>query len=120
MQDDRDDWVSVQQCQDAVHALSVAGGYATMKIFAGGLHALDRTGVPPKRIVTTGTTTIYPTLCMDDAGQCFDLHSGAVDLSLKASDFIEKLVAGGFLHKASRLEQLAIKLSTTSKKWSGF
>ena len=99
MQGDRDDWVSVQQCQDAVHALSVAGGDATMKIFAGGLHALDRTGVPPTRIETAVTSTIYPTVYMDDAGRYFGLRSGEVDPSLKASDFIENSVAGGFLRK---------------------
>ena len=99
LQGDRDDWVSVQQCQDAVHALSVAGGDATMKIFAGGLHALDRSGVPPTRIESAVTSTIYPTVYMDDAGRYFDLRSGEVDPSLNANDFVNKSVAGGFLHK---------------------
>ena len=99
MQGDRDDWVSVQQCQDAVHALSVAGGDAKMKIFTGGLHAFDRSGVPPTRIETAVTSTIYPTVYMDDAGRYFDLRSGDVDPSLKASDFASKSIAGGFLHK---------------------
>jgi dienelactone hydrolase len=99
LQGDRDDWVSVQQCQDAVHALSVAGGNAMMKIFAGGLHALDRTGVPPTRIESAVTSTIYPTVYMDDDGRYFDLRSGDVDPSLKAGDFVGHSVAGGFLHK---------------------
>ena len=89
LQGDRDDWVSVQQCQDAVHALSVAGG----------LHALDRSGVPPTRIESAVTSTIYPTVYMDDAGRYFDLRSGEVDPSLNANDFVNKSVAGGFLHK---------------------
>lgn len=99
LQGDRDDWVSVQQCQDAVHALSVAGGDATMKIFAGGLHAFDRSGVPPTRIESAVTSTIYPTVYMDDAGRYYDLRSGEVDPSLNAGDFLNKSVAGGFLHK---------------------
>lgn len=99
LQGDRDDWVSVQQCQDAVHAMSVAGGNATMKIFSGGLHALDRSDVPPTRIETAVTSTIYPTVYMDDAGRYFDLRSGKVDPALKASDFIAQSVTGGFLHK---------------------
>jgi dienelactone hydrolase len=99
LQGDRDDWVSVQQCQDAVHALSVAGGDATMKIFAGGLHAFDRTGVPPTRIESAVTSTIYPTVYMDDAGHYFDLRSGKVDPALTAGDFIGWSVSGGFVHK---------------------
>ena len=99
MQGDRDDWVSVQQCQDAVHALSVVGGDAKMKIFTGALHAFDRSGVPPTRIETAVTSTIYPTVYMDDAGHYFDLRSGDVDPSLKPSDFASKSIAGGFLHK---------------------
>ena len=99
LQGDRDDWVSVQQCQDAVHAMSVAGGNATMKIFAGGLHALDRTNVAPTRIETAVTSTIYPTVYMDDAGRYFDLRSGKVDPALKASDFIAQSITGGFLHR---------------------
>jgi dienelactone hydrolase len=99
LQGDRDDWVSVQQCQDAVHAISVAGGDATMKIFAGGLHALDRSGVAPTRIESAITSTIYPTVYMDDAGQYFDLRSGAVDPALRPSDFVTQSVSGSFLHK---------------------
>ncbi len=99
LQGDRDDWVSVQQCQDAVHALSVAGGNATMKIFPGGLHALDRSGVAPTRIESAVTSTIYPTVYMDDAGRYYDLRSGAVDPALAPSDFVTQSVSGGFLRK---------------------
>ncbi len=99
MQGDRDDWVSVQQCQDAVHAMSVAGGDASMRIFPGGLHALDRTGVPPTRIESAITSTIFPTVYMDDAGRYFDLRTGQVNPALSASDFFGQSVSGGFLRK---------------------
>jgi len=99
MQGDRDDWVSVQQCQDAVHAMSVAGGDAAMKIFSGGLHALDRTGVPPTRIETAITSTTFPTVYMDDTGHYFDLRTGQVNPALQPSDFVGQSVSGGFLRK---------------------
>ena len=99
LQGDRDDWVSVQQCQDAVHAISVAGGNATMKIFPGGLHALDRSGVAPTRIESAVTSTIYPTVYMDDAGRYYDLRSGTVDPALAPRDFVTQSVSGGFLRK---------------------
>lgn len=99
MQGDRDDWVSVQQCQDAVHAMSVAGSDATMKIFPGGFHAFDRTGVPPTRIESAVTSTIFPTVYMDDAGRYFDLRTGQVNPALTASDFVRQSISGGFLRK---------------------
>jgi dienelactone hydrolase len=99
VQGDRDDWVSVQQCQDAVHAMSVAGSDAAMRIFPGGLHALDRTGVPPTRIDSAITSTTYPTVYMDDAGRYFDLRTGEVNPALRASDFVSQSISGGFLRK---------------------
>ncbi len=99
MQGDRDDWVSVQQCQDAVHAAALAGGNARMKIFDGALHAFDRADVPPTRIENALTSTIFPTIYMDDAGRYFDPRTGAVDGALTAGDFARRAVAGGFLHR---------------------
>lgn len=99
MQGDRDDWVSVQQCQDAVHAMSVAGSDATMRIFPGALHAFDRTGVPPTRVESAVTSTIFPTVYMDDAGLYYDLRTGQVNPALKASDFVDRSISGGFLRK---------------------
>ncbi len=99
MQGDRDDWVSVQQCQDAVHAIAVAGGDARMKLFSGGLHALDRTGVPPTRIEDAATSTIFPTIYMDDTGRYFDPRTGYVDAQLTAEDFSKHAIVGNFVHK---------------------
>ena len=99
LQGDRDDWVSVQQCQDAVHAISVAGGKARMKLFPGGLHALDRTGVPPTRIEEAVTSTIFPTIYMDDGGRYFDPRTGSVDATLTPADFSKHSVTAGFVHK---------------------
>ena len=99
LQGDRDDWVSVQQCQDAVHAISVTGGNARMKIFPGGLHALDRTGVPPTRIEDAVTSTIFPTIYMDDKGQYFNPRTGLVDANMSSEDFARHSISGGFVHK---------------------
>ena len=99
MQGDRDDWVSVQQCQDAVHAISVGGGNAWIKLFPGALHALDRTGVPPTRIEDAVTSTNFPTIYMDDGGRYFDPRTGSVDAMLTSADFSRHSVAAGFVHK---------------------
>jgi len=100
LQGDRDDWVSVQQCQDAIHAMIVAGQDATMRIVAGAGHAFDRADVPsPTRIPDAVTSTIFPTVYMDDAGVYFDLATGQPNPALRPEDFTGYAVSGGFLRK---------------------
>lgn len=99
LQGDRDDWVSVQQCQDAVHAMSLAGGSARMKIVPGALHAFDRTGVPPTRIEEAVTSTNFPTIYMNDEGHYFDPATDELNPELQAADFSRHAVEGGFIHQ---------------------
>jgi len=99
LQGDRDDWVSLQQCQDAVHAMIVGGQAASMRIVPGALHAFDRADVPPTPIPDAVTSTIFPTVYMTDAGVYFDLRTGQPDAALTASDFTDYSVKGGFLRK---------------------
>src|SRR3546814_11187589 len=42
LQGDRDDWVSLQQCQDAVQAMIVGGQAASMRIVPGAPPAFER------------------------------------------------------------------------------
>lgn len=95
---DRDDWVSLQQCQDAVHALTAAGDDAATMIFPGARHAFDHADVPPTRLPQAPTSTTYPTVYMDDAGRYFDLRTGQIDPALTSADFVRASVAGGFVH----------------------
>lgn len=96
---DRDDWVSVQQCQDAVHAMIVARQNAAMKIVAGAAHAFDRADVPPTRIAEAVTSTIFPTVYMDDRGVYYDLRTGEANPALTPKDFTDYAVSGGFVRK---------------------
>lgn len=95
---DRDDWVSLQQCQDAVHALAGAGDDADIMIFPGARHAFDRADVPPTRLPQAPTSTTYPTVYMDEVGRYFDLRTGRVDPALTSADFVRASIAGGFVH----------------------
>lgn len=96
---DHDDWVSVQQCQSAVHALTAAGDTAGIMIFPGASHAFDRADVPQMRLPQAVTSTTYPTVYMNDEGQYFDLRSGVVDPALTAGDFVRASVEGGFVRR---------------------
>lgn len=99
LQGDRDDWVSVQQCQDAVHAMIVGGQAATMRIVPGALHAFDRADVPPTPIPQAVTSTIFPTIYMTDAGVYFDPRTGQADPALTAKDFTGYAAKAGFGRK---------------------
>ena len=98
MSGDHDNWVSLQQCQGAVQALSNRGQNARLMIFPGALHAFDRAGVPPTQIPGAPTSTTYPTVFMDDAGRYFDLRHDVIDLRLTSDDFTRAAIEGGFVH----------------------
>lgn len=99
LQGDRDDWVSVQQCQDAVHAMTVGGQAASMRIIPGALHAFDRADVPPTQIPEAVTSTIFPTIYMTDAGVYFDPRTGQADPALTVKDFTGYAAKAGFGRK---------------------
>ncbi|MGV1683886.1 dienelactone hydrolase family protein [Sphingopyxis sp. NJF-3] len=96
---DRDDWVSVQQCQDAVHALAAGGNNASMRIFPGARHAFDRDGVAPLRIEDAVTSTTFPTVYMDDAGNYYDPATGQPNPTLTSADFVRRSIEDGFVRR---------------------
>ena len=99
LQGDRDEWVSVPQCQDAVHAMTVGGQAASMRIIAGALHAFDRADVPPTHIPEAITSTIFPTVYMTDAGVYIDPRTGQPAPALTARDFTDYAAKAGFARK---------------------
>lgn len=99
MQGDRDNWVSFQQCQDETHAMEVAGQDVVMQLFPGALHAFDRADVPPTRIPDAVTSTIFPTIYMDDNGQYYSMRTGKVDPQLAGQTISQYAVKGGFMRK---------------------
>src|SRR3546814_20757896 len=86
----RDDWVSLQQCQDAVHAMIVGGQAASMRIVPGALHAFDRADVPPTPIPGAITSTTFPTIYMTDTGIYIDPRNGQADPALTAKDYTRR------------------------------
>lgn len=71
-----------------------------MRIVSGAAHAFDRADVPsPTRIPEAVTSTIFPTVYMDDAGVYFDLATGELNPALRPEDFTRYAVTGGFVRK---------------------
>jgi dienelactone hydrolase len=99
MSGDRDDWVSYQQCQDETHAMGVAGQDVVMELFPGARHAFDRDGVPPTTIPDAITSTVFPTVYMDDQGRYYNMRTGKVDPALAGQTISQYSIKGGFLKK---------------------
>ncbi len=99
MSGDRDNWVSVQQCQGAVSTIIAAGSKAEMRLFKDALHAFDRGDVSPRRIEQAVTSTTFPAVYLDNDGRYFDLYSGLVDPNLTSADFFRRSAEGGFVQK---------------------
>ncbi len=96
---DKDDWVSFLQCQDATHAMQVAGQNAVIKLFPGARHSFDRADTPPTAIPQAVTSTIYPTVYMDNKGIYYNMRTGALDPTLTPQSFLDYSIKGGFLHR---------------------
>lgn len=121
MSGDKDDWVSFLQCQDATHAMQVVGGQnVLMKLFPGARHAFDREGVPPTPIAAAITSTVFPTVYMDDKGLYYNMRTDEVDPTLKASDFLNYSIKGGFLHKGVTVGTEGTQASEYSREMTEF
>lgn len=96
---DRDDWVSIQQCQDLAHSLAQRNKSVQLKLLHGAGHAFDRAGVPPTLLPDIPRTTQFPTVYMDDDGNFLDPATGEIDDRLTEADFLEQVVKGGFVER---------------------
>jgi dienelactone hydrolase len=64
---DRDEWCSPMQVQGHVQAIRVAGGKASLRLFAGAAHSFDR-GTPLQRIAEASVSPAAPTAYIADDG----------------------------------------------------
>lgn len=95
---DRDDWVSVQQCQEFVRAARLSGARADMHIFPQAYHAFDREDVP-LRTLDVARALLLPTIYLDDDGAYIDWRTGERNAALRAEDFVRYSVEGGFIER---------------------
>ena len=99
MSGNKDDWVSVQQCQDFAHSSTQVTGNVNIVLVPGAYHAFDRSGIDPLRMESVLTSSSYPTVYMSDDGTYLDPATGLPDKNLSGEDFINEAVAGGFIRK---------------------
>lgn len=103
MQGDHDDWVNPLQCQDAVHAMSVAGQDAVMELIPGARHSFDRAGVPPTTFANAVKALRLPTIYMDDSGRYFNPRTGKVDPTTTQAGLLQYAAKSGLLDKGASI-----------------
>lgn len=121
MSGDKDDWVSFLQCQDATHAMQVADGQnVLMQLFPGAHHAFDRAGVAPTKIAAAVTSTVFPTIYMDDAGNYYNMRTDKVDPTVTSQALLNYSIKGGFLHKGVTIGSEGTQASEYSQEMVDF
>jgi len=92
---ERDDWCSPQQAQAAIHAIRLAGGDASFRLFAGAAHSFDR-ATPLERIAEAAIAPNAPTVYLADDGAMIHPQTGEADPRLKDRDLMVWALKAGF------------------------
>ncbi|MEM7411339.1 MAG: dienelactone hydrolase family protein [Myxococcota bacterium] len=92
---DRDDWCSVQQVQAHVHAMTLAGGDATLRIVDGAHHSFDR-ATPFEALPDARVAPAAPTVYLADDGAMIHPVTNAADPELVDRDLMVYAIKAGF------------------------
>ena len=98
LQGDRDNWVSVQQCQAAAQAARLTGSNVAIHLFHKAYHAFDREDVSP-RDIEAYTALSFPIIYLDDDGTFINWRTDEADPTIKGDFYSKYLVQGGFAQK---------------------
>jgi dienelactone hydrolase len=99
---DRDDWCSPMQVQGHVQAIRLAGGTATMRLFAGVSHSFDR-GTPIQRIADAAVSPAAPTAYVANDGAFIHPLHDAPDPALKDRDLMVYGLKAGYGMKGATI-----------------
>lgn len=98
LQGDRDNWVSVQQCQAAAQAARLTGSDVSIHLFHNAYHAFDREDLAPKQI-DAYTALSFPIIYLDDEGTFINWRTDEADPTIKGDFYSNFLLEGGFAQK---------------------
>jgi len=102
MMGDRDGWCSPQQVQGHVQAIRLAGGTATMRLFAGAAHSFDR-GTGVTNIADAAVSPGAPTAYLADDGAFIHPISGEANTELMDRDLMVYGLKAGYGVKGATL-----------------
>jgi dienelactone hydrolase len=99
---DRDEWCLPQQVQAHMHAMQLAGGTASCRIFAGAHHSFDR-DTPVELIEDASVSPSAPTVYIRDDGALFHPLSDVADPALSERELMIYSVKSGYGRKGARI-----------------
>ena len=97
-----DDWLSVQQVQSQIQAISISGGDASIRIVGGAAHSFDREEhlqLIPEASVSPHAPTIYLT----PKGSMIDPHTGNDDVAATDRTYFVAAVEAGFGRRGAHI-----------------
>ena len=99
---ERDDWLSVQQVQSQIQAITLAGGDASIRIVEGASHSFDREE-EVHEIPEASVAPAAPTVYLDATGAMIDPLAGESDsLSTDRTHFMAA-IEGGFGRRGAHM-----------------
>lgn len=99
---DRDEWCLPQQVQAQIHAIQLAGGSASLRIFGGAQHSFDR-GTEVELIAEASVSPGAPTSYIDNSGAFIHPLTGEADASLTDRDLMVYGMKAGYGRKGARI-----------------
>jgi len=92
---DQDDWVSIQQMQAQIHAITLVGGAASDRIVPGAAHSFDRLGEIEK-LADAMVAPTAPTIFLSDDGAMTNPFTGVTDTAITDYDLFVAGAKAGF------------------------
>jgi dienelactone hydrolase len=99
---DADEWCSPMQVQGHHQAIRLAGGVATMRLFAGAHHSFDR-GTAIVEVPEAAVSPAAPTAYIADDGAFIHPVGGAPDANLTDRDLMVYALKAGYGRKGARI-----------------
>ena len=99
---DKDNWVSVVQCQAYEQAIAFRNPNASIRLFPGAAHAFDRADLPLTEVPNAIKALLAPISYIDNKGIFFDYRSGRYDPAYNDSAMVNHAIASGFLEKGAK------------------
>lgn len=99
---DMDEWCLPQQVQGCIHAMRLAGGDASLRIFANAQHSFDR-DTPLENIEDAAVAPAAPTIYIDNDGAFIHPVTDRPDPDLTDYDLMVYALKAGYGRKGARI-----------------
>ena len=99
---DKDDWVSVDQCQAYEQAIEFRNPNCSMQLFPGAAHAFDRADLPVTEVPNAIKTLLAPIVYINNKGIFFDYRTGRHDPAYNDAAMLNHAITSGFVERGAK------------------